>query len=233
LRSRRLRLGALLAALLLVAVAAAAWPPHARAATCADFPNQAAAQRAADTRDADGDGIYCESLPCPCSAAWHRQHGGRPGGGTGSRPRRLGPTILLGPARRRSGCVVHGDLPDPACTPGARYAHATRAVVCTPGYAGRVRNVSQASRDAVYAAYGVVTAFNGRNGELDHLVSLELGGTNARANLWPQAAGSGARRKDRLEDALHAEVCAGKISLRRAQRLIARDWVAAYRARFG
>ena len=25
------------------------------------------AARAADTRDADGDGIYCESLPCPCS----------------------------------------------------------------------------------------------------------------------------------------------------------------------
>src|SRR3954453_1572523 len=36
------------------------------AATCADYPTQAAAQRAADTRDADGDGIYCESLPCPC-----------------------------------------------------------------------------------------------------------------------------------------------------------------------
>src|ERR1700761_2609300 len=36
------------------------------AAVCADYPNQAAAQRAADTVDADGDGIYCESLPCPC-----------------------------------------------------------------------------------------------------------------------------------------------------------------------
>ena len=39
----------------------------ASGATCSDFPNQAAAQRAANTRDADGDGIYCESLPCPCS----------------------------------------------------------------------------------------------------------------------------------------------------------------------
>lgn len=37
------------------------------AATCSDYPNQAAAQRAADTRDADGDGVYCESLPCPCA----------------------------------------------------------------------------------------------------------------------------------------------------------------------
>lgn len=42
-------------------------PPSAHAAAvCADYPNQAAAQRAADTVDADGDGIYCESLPCPC-----------------------------------------------------------------------------------------------------------------------------------------------------------------------
>ena len=36
------------------------------AATCADHLTQAAAQRAADTRDPDGDGHYCESLPCPC-----------------------------------------------------------------------------------------------------------------------------------------------------------------------
>ncbi len=33
---------------------------------CSDFSNQADAQRAANTRDADGDGVYCESLPCPC-----------------------------------------------------------------------------------------------------------------------------------------------------------------------
>jgi micrococcal nuclease len=38
----------------------------ASAATCDDYGNQADAQRAADTRDPDGDGIYCESLPCPC-----------------------------------------------------------------------------------------------------------------------------------------------------------------------
>ena len=40
----------------------------AAAATCADHPDQAAAQRAADTRDPNGDGLYCESLPCPCLA---------------------------------------------------------------------------------------------------------------------------------------------------------------------
>lgn len=44
-------------------------PSTALGASCADFPNQAAAQAAANTRDGDGDGIYCESLPCPCSTA--------------------------------------------------------------------------------------------------------------------------------------------------------------------
>jgi hypothetical protein len=49
--------------------ASPAGEPIAHAAvTCADYPDQAAAQRAADTRDPDGDGIYCESLPCPCSS---------------------------------------------------------------------------------------------------------------------------------------------------------------------
>ena len=41
-------------------------PASASAAACSDYPNQAAAQRASDTRDADADGVYCESLPCPC-----------------------------------------------------------------------------------------------------------------------------------------------------------------------
>ena len=34
-------------------------PRALAAAVCADYPNQAAAQRATDTRDADGDGVYC------------------------------------------------------------------------------------------------------------------------------------------------------------------------------
>jgi hypothetical protein len=55
--------------------------PTASAATCDDYSNQAAAQRAMDTRDADGDGIYCESLPCPCL-----KPGDSGGGGGGSSP---------------------------------------------------------------------------------------------------------------------------------------------------
>jgi hypothetical protein len=54
----------LLAALVTVAVAlvpatSTAEAPIARAATCADYTNQAAAQDAADTRYPDSDGVYC------------------------------------------------------------------------------------------------------------------------------------------------------------------------------
>jgi hypothetical protein len=48
----------------------------AQAATCATYTNQAAAQEARDTRDADGDGIYCESLPCPCAKPGDAGSGG-------------------------------------------------------------------------------------------------------------------------------------------------------------
>jgi hypothetical protein len=57
---------------------AIAMPASAPAATCSQYATQAAAQQAADTTDADGDGIYCESLPCPCSS--------QAGGGNGSPP---------------------------------------------------------------------------------------------------------------------------------------------------
>lgn len=55
------------AILFLATIGALVIASPAQAAVCADFSNQAAAQSAANTRDADGDGIYCESLPCPCS----------------------------------------------------------------------------------------------------------------------------------------------------------------------
>jgi hypothetical protein len=64
-------------------------PSAARAATCSSYSTQAEAQRAADTRDPDGDGIYCESLPCPCST--------RSGGGP--------PPPLASPPPASSGCV--------------------------------------------------------------------------------------------------------------------------------
>lgn len=65
---------AIVVATVVLLLAGTSLTPAAEAATCADFPNQAAAQQAANTRDADHDGIYCEDLPCPCSPAWYAQH---------------------------------------------------------------------------------------------------------------------------------------------------------------
>jgi hypothetical protein len=63
---------------------------------CSDFPNQAAAQSyfinhggpTSDPAglDADGDGIACESLPCPCSSAGNPGGGGKPASPHGRRP---------------------------------------------------------------------------------------------------------------------------------------------------
>lgn len=86
---KRLLLAGLLVGLLV--------PGSAQAATCADFSNQAAAQHAANTRDADSDGIYCESLPCPCAQG---------GGGSTAPPRQ---PAQAPPAPRPSGpagCTV-------------------------------------------------------------------------------------------------------------------------------
>jgi hypothetical protein len=107
--------------------------------------------------------------------------------------------------------------------------------VCVRGYSKSVGNVSAATKDAVYAAYGMTAHFNGANGEVDHLVSLELGGSNARANLFPEAASPtpGSHEKDKLENKLHSMVCAGSITLAAAQRAIAKDWVAEYNRYYG
>ncbi|HKW85912.1 MAG TPA: hypothetical protein VJM82_02480, partial [Nitrospiraceae bacterium] len=67
--------------------------------------------------------------------------------------------------------------------------------------------------------------------EIDHLISLELGGSNDLTNLWPEpySPAPGAHEKDKLENALHKAVCGGKMTLKEAQQKIATDWYAAYK----
>lgn len=129
----------------------------------------------------------------------------------------------------KASCRVRGPLPDPVCTPGAVLRGVTRTQVCTPGWASAHRDVPASEKRAVYAEYGIASHARGAY-EVDHLVSLELGGSNALANLFPEAAEPrpGFHEKDRLEDVLHDAVCSGRISLADAQRGIARNWVALY-----
>ena len=117
-------------------------------------------------------------------------------------------------------------LPDPYCTTGATNPGLDTAKLCAPDFrTGPYRNVPQAEKDAVYAAYGVSGHHAGAF-EVDHLVSLELGGANDQTNLWPQPADPrpGFHEKDQVENYLHQQVCAGALTLADAQRRIATDW---------
>ncbi len=128
---------------------------------------------------------------------------------------------------RKSGGAALNDL---TATPGATL-DVSLEELCTAGYTQGVRNVSTTTKKQVCAAYGVAPEHcNGKEYEIDHLISLELGGSNDVKNLWPEPyqPKPGAREKDRLENWLHKQVCDGTMSLSDAQQEIANDWYAAY-----
>ena len=140
-----------------------------------------------------------------------------------------GATPHWGVQAKTSGCAAHGALQDAACTPGAIFPDVTKQQVCTPGYASSVRNVPQSVKNKAYAEYSITKHLPGQY-EVDHLVSLELGGSNDLANLWPEAASPtpGFHEKDKVENYLNSQVCDGKITLQQAQIEIATNWLAVY-----
>lgn len=126
-------------------------------------------------------------------------------------------------------------LPDPAHTPGATL-EVSRAQVCRPGYAKAERDVTDATKQQVYALYGATkrkpnpdVAETWVCCEVDHLIPLALGGSNDVKNLWPQPykPRPGAWEKDRVEAHLHREVCRGRLTIEAAQARV-RSWVEEY-----
>lgn len=138
-------------------------------------------------------------------------------------------TAHLGKQTKTSGCEAHGGLPDSACTPGGIFPNAPPDVICVSGYTRTVRNVPFSEKDQAYAEYGISHHVPGQY-EADHLVPLELGGSNEIANLWPEAASPtpGFHEKDQVENYLHDQVCSGAMSLKDAQNEIATNWLAVY-----
>ena len=122
----------------------------------------------------------------------------------------------------------HGQLPDPRCTPGAVDPAVTqgnlRLTICHPGYTKTVRpSASVTDRFKYEVAYPAYGEPHSKKTELDHLVSLELGGANDAANLWPEYPPT-PNPKDKVENALHAAVCDGRVKLTAAQNAIASNW---------
>jgi hypothetical protein len=145
------------------------------------------------------------------------------------------PTI----ARSRAG------LPDPKRTPGSINPNVTvdnlATTICQSGWTATVRPpvaYTGALKLIQIEQYDYADK-NPKDYEEDHLVPLELGGApRDPANLWPEPDSAtdadgvsvGSSAKDRLENYLHRQVCAGSMQLGDAQRLIAGDWVAAWEA---
>ena len=135
---------------------------------------------------------------------------------------------MLAPRTKTAGCSV-GTNPDRRCSPGAYYAKMTKAVLCSPSFrTSSVRDVPQSLKFDVEREYGMTPRPYGSTLEIDHIVSLEIGGSNDIANLFPEQVrpSPGYRVNDKLENKLHDLVCDGAMTLRAAQRGIVTSWQA-------
>ena len=138
--------------------------------------------------------------------------------------------LVLGLQTKTFGCIVHDGLQDKSCTPGAIFPQATKEQICVVGYTKNVRNVPKNIKDQVFAEYGILTHTPGEY-EVDHLIALELGGSNDISNLWPEMANPkpGFHEKDMAENYLHEQVCSDAITLQQAQQDISSNWLEVYK----
>jgi hypothetical protein len=132
--------------------------------------------------------------------------------------------------------IENAVLPDPKLTPGDVFREATAEDVCTPGWSRDHRHVTESEKTKVYEEYPdsgrKCVCINGLPGccDVDHLIPLEIGGSNDTKNLWPEPEEPrpGSFEKDQIENRLHALVCEGKMSLVDAQKCIASNWIACW-----
>ena len=121
-------------------------------------------------------------------------------------------------------------LPNARLSPG-QVAITDKAKLCPHADTKARRNVPRSEKLAVCLEYGISAKdCTGKTYEIDHIISLELGGSNDVSNLFPQPylPRPGAHEKDRVENWLHGQVCTGKIPLAVAQQQIASDWYQLY-----
>jgi hypothetical protein len=117
---------------------------------------------------------------------------------------------------------TNGILADPVRTPGVLNPDVTqaniRSTVCRHGWTDTVRpptsytNELKRRQMRQYGETGSLSDY-----QVDHLISLELGGspTDPR-NLWPEPYPR-ATAVDQIENELNAEVCSGRLTLAQAQ----------------
>jgi len=137
-------------------------------------------------------------------------------------------------------CTYNYPYQDFACSPGhafpltaikvnGKYVEGNGSAyigdICESGYTANVRDVSDSLKQQVFFEYGIYKHKAGEY-EIDHIISLELGGDNNISNLYPQPASPypGYKDKDKIENLLHKKVCDGEMSLQQAQYDISHNW---------
>ena len=83
--------------------------------------------------------------------------------------------------------VPAADMPRRGLTPGVALPVGS-ARICRSGYASRVRHVPDSLKQAVYDRYGVTWVPDAH--EIDHLISLELGGAPRSQRICGPSRGS-------------------------------------------
>jgi hypothetical protein len=133
----------------------------------------------------------------------------------------------------------HGmPLPDASCTPGALNPTITSEILRNPAFRTscvRGHATTEEQKATTYGTYGIPHPAH-NNGvmqvcELDHLVSLELGGADTLDNIWPQCGPDRValvhrffKEKDTVENFLAKQVRDGVMDLADVQKKIAADW---------
>ena len=122
-------------------------------------------------------------------------------------------------------------LPHSYITMGALvHPYPTFRELCRPEYEKSIPSVDDSVKKQVFESYGIDIK-KSKDYQLDHLISIEIGGSNDVSNLWPQSYNTkpwNAHVKDRLENYLHREVCWGRMSASHAQAVLTHDWIDTY-----
>jgi hypothetical protein len=147
-------------------------------------------------------------------------------------------TLVPAPQSCKTGISNGFPIPDPSCTPGAINPTVTIEVLRNPEFRTsclRGHVTTEAQKASTYQHYGIPHPAHNtgvmQTCELDHLVSLELGGADTLDNIWPQCGPPGVvlirryfKQKDMVENFLAKQVRDGVMDLAEAQRGIATDW---------
>jgi hypothetical protein len=147
--------------------------------------------------------------------------------------------VTIPPTKRCVPRMSNGfPLPDLTCTPGASNPTLPVETLRNPEFKTEcVRNdaTTDEQKAVTYAWYAIKHPDPNSGAmqtcELDHLISLELGGSDQLENIWPQCGPAGVvlveryfKRKDTVENYLAKQVKNGLMNLSDAQKGIVDDW---------